>query len=379
MEKCKVLIFIDWFTPGYKAGGPTTSNMNIVEHLKDQFDFYIVTSNTDYHEQQSYEDIQSDTWIEKNGTHIYYFSKKQLSFFKLKQVVKKNDCSTWYINGIYSKYYSIYPLFFAKLLKPAKVIVSARGMLSPHALAIKTIFKKTYLCVASMIGLFEKVKFHATNIEEAAFIKKSIGFETSTFPIENLPRKIHIDFFLTGKQKGEIKLVSFARISPEKNTLFAIRCLKTCRQTVFYDIYGQINSNNYWADCQKEIAMLPCNVTVHYKGTISPEQMSQCYRNYHMLYLPSTGENFGHAILESFMNSCPVIISDRTPWRNLQDKHIGWDLPLGNQEEFAEMIDHCAILSSEEYEEMARKAYLYADNIIQNDSVKQQYIKLFSI
>ena len=33
MKKLKVLIFIDWFKPGYKAGGPTTSNVNIVDHL----------------------------------------------------------------------------------------------------------------------------------------------------------------------------------------------------------------------------------------------------------------------------------------------------------------------------------------------------------
>lgn len=35
----KVLIFIDWFAPGYKAGGPITSNVNIVEHLSDKLDF----------------------------------------------------------------------------------------------------------------------------------------------------------------------------------------------------------------------------------------------------------------------------------------------------------------------------------------------------
>jgi hypothetical protein len=45
----KVLIFIDWFAPGYKAGGPITSNVNIVEHLSDKLDFYVITSSFDYH------------------------------------------------------------------------------------------------------------------------------------------------------------------------------------------------------------------------------------------------------------------------------------------------------------------------------------------
>lgn len=54
----KVLIFIDWFAPGYKAGGPITSNVNIVEHLSDKLDFYVITSSFDYHATAPYKNIQ---------------------------------------------------------------------------------------------------------------------------------------------------------------------------------------------------------------------------------------------------------------------------------------------------------------------------------
>lgn len=85
MEKLRILIFIDWFAPGFKAGGPTTSNVNIVEHLKDIFDFYVITTDTDYHENQSYQDIISDKWIKMDGFFAYYFSRKELSFKHLKK------------------------------------------------------------------------------------------------------------------------------------------------------------------------------------------------------------------------------------------------------------------------------------------------------
>ena len=53
----KVLIFIDWFAPGYKAGGPITSNVNIVEHLSDKLDFYVITSSFDYHATAPYKNL----------------------------------------------------------------------------------------------------------------------------------------------------------------------------------------------------------------------------------------------------------------------------------------------------------------------------------
>ena len=35
------------------------------------------------------------------------------------------------------------------------------------------------------------------------------------------------------------------------------------------------------------------------------------------MYLPTKGENFGHAISDSIANSTPVFISDKTPWNEI--------------------------------------------------------------
>ena len=47
MKKKKILIFIDWFLPGYKAGGPIQSISNFVNHFGTVFDISIITSNKD--------------------------------------------------------------------------------------------------------------------------------------------------------------------------------------------------------------------------------------------------------------------------------------------------------------------------------------------
>ena len=54
MSKKKILIFIDWYLPGYKAGGPIQSVANLVANLKEEFEFSIVTRDTDYCEKLPY-------------------------------------------------------------------------------------------------------------------------------------------------------------------------------------------------------------------------------------------------------------------------------------------------------------------------------------
>ena len=316
----KVLIFIDWFAPGYKAGGPITSNVNIVEHLSDKLDFYVITSSFDYHATAPYKNIQENKWVDWQGAKVIYINPSCLSWNVLKKAVEEAACDVWYINGIYSRYYSLYPLLLAKILKPKKVIVCARGMLSPHALAVKSVSKKIFLTLAKIVNLYRNVIFHATNEEEKEYIQSAISKKNIVDVAENLPRKMDLQANGCVKVKGEVRLVSFARISSEKNTLFALKALRKCKEKVVYHIYGQINSEIYWQECQKAIAELPTNVTVEYKGCVSPHDMQKIYTHYHALYLPSTGENYGHAILESFMNGCPVVISNKTPWLGLEKK-----------------------------------------------------------
>ncbi len=48
MSKPQVLVFIDWYKPYFKAGGPVRSMVNLVDHLADRIDFHIVTGDRDY-------------------------------------------------------------------------------------------------------------------------------------------------------------------------------------------------------------------------------------------------------------------------------------------------------------------------------------------
>ena len=44
----KILVFIDWFLPGTNSGGPVRSVSNMIEHLGGDYEFLVVTRDTDY-------------------------------------------------------------------------------------------------------------------------------------------------------------------------------------------------------------------------------------------------------------------------------------------------------------------------------------------
>lgn len=377
--KTKVLIFVSWFEPGFKAGGPITSNVNIVNNLADKFDFFVITSSHDYHADKPYEGIEENKWVDRGCAKVMYLAPEHSGFSELKAAAKAAACDVWYVNGIYDPTYSIMPLVLSKLLKPKKVIISARGMLSPQAFGTK-VWLKNLLIRLFRYSLYKRTIFHATNTEEAGFIKQKLGNSVEVFVAENLPRKFDEHEIEYTKRPKSLKLVSFARISSEKNTLFAIQALAKCKENITYDIYGQINGDDYWSECRQAIDALPSNVHVEYKGAVAPSQLASLYQKYDMMYLPTTGENFGHAIMESFLNGRPVIISDRTPWLELEAKGVGWSLPL-DMGIFTKIIDMAASLSTDEYMQMSAKVTRFVACYLEKEGkgAVDKHVKMLSI
>ncbi len=56
-------------------------------------------------------------------------------------------------------------------------------------------------------------------------------------------------------------------------------------------------------------------------------------------------------IAESISAGTPVLLSDRTPWRTLEADNLGWVLPLGVPNAFAETIDTYSKTSLQERRE----------------------------
>lgn len=377
-DKKKIAVFIDWFLPGYKAGGPITSVANIITHLKDEFEFFIITTDTDYLEIKQYTSIESDKWVnfDKN-VKVFYISKDNLNKQNIKKIISETDFDIAYINGIYSFYFSILPLHFINKTNK-KAVVASRGMLSEHAFSRKSLKKKLFLNSAKFLGLYNNVTFHATNNDEAKSIKQTINKKAEIKIAPNLPEKSDFEFVKLEKNNEILRLVSIARISIEKNTKFALEQLQNITEhNIIFDLYGSIYDENYWNECLKIINKLPENIQVNYKGTVEKSKVKQTFVKYHFSFMPSKGENFGHSILESFMSGTPVITTSNTPWKELEQKNIGWDIDLSNPEKFQQVIEKCAELSQENYDEMSKKAFNFAKEFSNNSQLIEKTKNLF--
>ena len=83
----KVLIFIDWYKPACKAGGPISSIFNMVEFLGDHIDFFIVTSNYDLDNKLSL-NVKINTWVKVSKANVIYLDKKNQRIKSLKSLIK---------------------------------------------------------------------------------------------------------------------------------------------------------------------------------------------------------------------------------------------------------------------------------------------------
>lgn len=377
--KKRILIFIDWYLPGYKAGGPIQSVANLIEHLKDEFDFFVVTRDTDYCEEIPYTLIKSDEWnVLKNGTNVYYISKNNLERSSIRNIIRKTDFDCIYLNGIYSLYFTLYPLFLLRKKRDKKIIIAARGMLAASALGVKKIKKIFFLRAVKILSLFDKVIFHATNQIEENDIKNILGEKYEIKIAANLPPKNTLSTLPKREKKtGSLRIVNVARIAPEKNLLFALKVLKDVQADVVFDFYGPIYNQDYWNQCKNVLDELPQNVKAFYKGSIESEKVIDLLKEYHFMFMPTQGENFGHIILQSLMTGCPVIISDQTPWKDLEEKNIGWDLDLNRPDYFSKKINELSNMDEKKYNILSNAAFNYANGYISNLEIVQQNKILF--
>lgn len=373
------MVFIDWFLPGFKAGGPVRSMANMVDHLYNDFDFYIVTRDTEYLEHQPYQNIASNQWNNfKEGVKVFYACEKNCSLKKWRSLIKEVAPNTIYINGIYSPKFSLLPLIAAKLYKKARIIVAPRGMLAESAIHIKSVKKRIFLNAAKLAGLYKGVIWHITNAKEGEDVDNNLGCKGEKITAPNLPKKIAESFSAIIKKPGQLRICSVARIAPEKNTLYALESLlkATGKQRITFDLYGQIYNHDYWKECENVIKQMSENIQINYRGVIAPDEILSVISQYHLLYLPSRGENFGHVILESLMAGRPVLISDQTPWRKLEEKQAGWDLPLSAMSAFTEKMMLLSEYIQEQFDELCSGAATLAQSIVNDYEVLNIYKKM---
>jgi len=354
-DKLAILAFVGNYLPGYRAGGILRSLVNTVDYLCDDFKFWIVTRDRDLGEDKPYADIKLNQWQQVGNAMVYYLQPHSSKIKNILNLIVGTPHHVLYLNSFFDPF-TIKVLLIRKFSRVnfKHVIVAPRGEFAWGSLRLKYFKKLAYIQIARLFGFYKKVTWQASSELEALDIIKVMQIKPDAIHImPDLPYKIIPDkslnvTFQPAPDCEGLRIVFLSRIAREKNLDYALRVLSKVNTRVFFDIYGPAEDATYWKECQELISKLPANVTVNYLGSVSPNEVIHIFSRYDLFLFPTAGENYGHVIAESLMAGTPVLISDKTPWRNLQANGLGWDIDLDRMDSFVAVIEKLALVSVDE-------------------------------
>lgn len=373
MNVQRIFISTPWFTPAYKAGGPIQSIANMIEAMKDGYQFYIFCSNVDVDE-VPINLTAVNAWTTYNEhTQVWYATKTQRSKH-LVDAVEKIKPNALYMIGLFSPIFTLVPLFFAKA--PLKIL-SVRGMLHPGALGTKTVKKNIYIAALKALNITERCVFHATDAAELDFIKEVFGKNAKVHIASNFPKGLLPQERLL-KIENHLVLVSICLIGKMKNILLVLEALEQCTAQVVYNIYGPIKDISYWEQCLLQIRKLPTNISVNYLKDCLPPEIPIILQKSHVFILPSKSENYGHAIIDALSAGVPVIISKHTPWNNLEATGAGFNVE-NNRDAIFKAVQQFAAMDDLHYKQSADAASIFARDHIDLTSIMVENTKMFNL
>jgi len=382
MSKKKLLILTDWYEPGYKAGGPIQSCRNFVAAMHEEFEISVLTTDRDLGETKPYPQILVNQWNQRSpGISVYYAEKEKLSTKKIAELIREKQPDFIYLNSMYSYRFSVIPLLFSWRNKiSAKIILAPRGMLQEGAMQFKSAKKRLFIRMINFMGVPQKLRFHATDEQEQRDILRHFPKAGQVMEIQNFTAPLPMQLQKIEKVPGILRAVYISRIIPKKNIIFFLQLLNKLPADIRlrFDIYGEVEDAAYWEQADSIIASLPANISVEDHGALPHGKVTETLEASHIFVLPSKGENFGHAIFESWSAGRPCLISDKTPWHHLKKQLTGWDLSLDSEQPWLNALDEAAGWDQRAFDSWSKSSREFAARHVEQFNLKQAYLKLFS-
>jgi glycosyltransferase involved in cell wall biosynthesis len=142
------------------------------------------------------------------------------------------------------------------------------------------------------------------------------------------------------------------------------------------EIIGPHEDPPYWDRCKELIAELPLNITTKVVGSVSNDEAIRRMNNSHFFVLPTLSENFGYVFIEAMAAGCPLLISERTVWNDIDERNVGWELELGSKDKWIEKLKYCINMNQSEYSEMSQNARNYALEWLNDPEIEKATAKV---
>lgn len=365
----KVAILTPCYVPGYKAGGPIQTVKNLCDYYKNKADIYVVTLNHDEDPADIYEGVSTNLWVENQGVHVWYADDENFGLRLFEKIY--NEFDTIYSCSLFAKNtYLLLLIHWMRKNENKSVFVAPMGVLKERAFMNKGFKKRIFMLVSNKMKMYKSIVWSFTSPDEYASAKlrvKEIDLQ-NYIVAEDLPAAPIYSQNDVDKKRIEgtktFKIIFLSRIVPHKNLIECFEIMSRCfDEDIQFDVYGIIEDEKYWNACLSAAQLLPENISFSYKGEIKPAEVMKTFHEYDMFLFPTKGENFGHVIYEALASGCVPVISDTTPWEDLNIKRAGYVIKYGDVNGYLEVIRDLVKMKRtkvDDYFEIKRNAIKYA-------------------
>ncbi len=382
MTKPRLLVVTEWFAPGYRAGGPIRSTTNLVAAMGRHFDISVVTSDRDLGMHAPYPGITPGAWTPYgDAARVQYVAPAHQTVGPMGKILQEVGADCVYLNSMFSARFTI-PALVARwrLRLPGRMVLAPRGELLPGALRFKAAKKMAFLALLRASGVVPTLHFHATDDQEREAIVSRLAVSPAhVTTVANFPEPPGTALRPLAKSANAVRMLFLSRVAPKKNLVFLLERLRELPPDVeaHLTIAGPQEDAAYWKQCSRVIQDMGARVRVDAIGAVAHDQVRSLIEEHHVFVLPTFGENYGHSIVEALGSGRPVIVSDRTPWRDLATRGVGWDLCLEEPSAFTAAITAAARLDQASFDRMCHAALTFAQGISSNEELTRLYVEMF--
>lgn len=351
-------VFTTYFEPAVNGGGPIRTLSALISNVPSKYSVRVVTSDTDLGMTAPL-DVRPDVWTPYGDALVYYTSSASWwSYLRALRSLRVEKPWVIYLNSVFAPRFSIIPALLHRFgwFGKSALLIAPRGEFGDGALRIKSKKKHAYLSIASPLFSRTSVSWHASSASEARDIRRVMGDSSrvliredeTSLPVEPFPGVLAVG--------GPLRLVFVGRIVPIKGLDILLQGIAGLRPDIHLDVIGPAEDVSYARRCRELADTLRANVSVAFRGPMSHSDILDELETYHLMVMPSRGENFGHVIAEGLSRSLPVFCSAQTPWSEILSAGGGRVLTSNTSSEWGRQIDEVAGYDQDQLRAMKMQA-----------------------
>lgn len=374
VRRRRVLIVYRSYFPSHSHLGPASAIRNLVNSLAAHYDFHILTLNYEFATGERM--FRDETHLERQGNVVIEYvpagwRRIAVLISRLRQRFDVVDIHC-----------AFDPLLAIPALVLCRMGLSASSQIrhTPHGIFMDVIMsvgsaKKRLFCrTADILGLFRQVVHLAGSDSEERDIRRRLKSPQDIAVVSQFIEQQKPPV-ACGKPRGRLRVAFIGRVALQKNLAFALDIMSRLSIPSTLDVFGQIENDAYGRECRQRAAEAGL-CAVSFMGTVDKETLLSRLHQYDLLFHPTLGENFGHAIIEALSCGVPAMVSDQCPWTDLETKGAGWSFPLDEPARFEEVLQKIFEMG-DEWSALSAAALQYVEKNFDANQTARKYIAAY--